>query len=354
MKRRILYVGPLGTGTTTVARIRALQRLRQDVRTFDTRVYRYSSNKLTTLRDRFPFEPFIQKPNADLLQAVRREQPDLIWFDKPLLFTPQTMRTIQCAGIQTLCFTQDAPFGPRRDGVWRQFKKIFPMFDLHCVFREADVARYREWGLNFIHIPFTYDVEMNFPPPEGWSDADRSFEVSYVGSPYEERPRFLRELITRHKLPVTISGPRWEKLLTPKERQLHMRGNELLNEDYRRRIWRSKINLAFLTRLNEDDISLKALEIAVCQGFLLAVRAPGHQACFEEGKEAEFFSSVEECADKIRYYLAHPNEREKIARRGCERIRLSGYDNDTQLARVLEWIPEPGEKRLSQPFQKMV
>jgi spore maturation protein CgeB len=112
----------------------------------------------------------------------------------------------------------------------------------------------------------------------------------------------------------------------------------MLDEAYRRGIWASRINLSFVTEMNEEDVAHKAFEIAACGGFLLALRTPGHQACFEEGREAEFFSTIEECAEKARYYLEHPAEREEIARRGCERARLSGYDNDTQLNRVLEEI----------------
>jgi spore maturation protein CgeB len=114
----------------------------------------------------------------------------------------------------------------------------------------------------------------------------------------------------------------------------------LKDEEYRETIWKSKINLAFITELNEEDVVHKAFEIAACRGFLLAQRSPGHEACFQEGKEAEFFSSPEECATKIRYYLEHPSEREKIAMRGCERARRSGYDNDTQLSRVLDRLEE--------------
>jgi spore maturation protein CgeB len=109
----------------------------------------------------------------------------------------------------------------------------------------------------------------------------------------------------------------------------------LLGNEYREGIWRSRINLSFLTRLNEEDIAHKSVEIAACQGFLLALRCEGHQAIFEEDKEAVFFSSVEECADKCRFYLNRPDLREAIARRGRERAVRSGYDNDTQLTRIL-------------------
>jgi len=340
MALRILYVAPLESGGTSLYRYHALERLGQTMLPFDISRYAPSNSILNALRERYPVGPLIARINADLVAAVGRERPEVVWLDKPTLLTAKTIHSIRQTGALTVCYLQDNPFGPRNDGCWLQFYRIYKLIDLHCLLRTADIPRYRQWGLNYIKVQLSYDPAQHFPPPEGWSDENRDRAVSYIGSPYEERPQFLHQLIEVHKLPVTISGPRWEKFLRPEEYRLYMRGGMLKDAAYREGIWKSKINLAFLTQLNQEDVSHKAFEIAACRGFLLAFRTAGHQLCFEEGKEAEFFSSVEECAAKIRYYLAHTSEREEIARRGCERARLSGYDNDSQLSPILQRIEE--------------
>jgi len=340
MSRKILYIGTLASGQTSYYRYRALQRLQQDVIPFDYSGYGFKLPGMNWLGTRFPVRPLVDEINAELVAAVEKERPDAVWFDKPTQFTPETIRRVKETGAQTVCYNQDNPFGPRNDGCWHQFFRIYRMLDLHCLFRNADILRYRAWGLNTIKIQFSYDPRENYPPPAGWSDADRTREASYIGSPHEDRPQFLRALAREYNLPLTISGPRWEKALNKEDRRRYLRGGVLRDGEYRENIWKSKINLAFVTRLNEDDVAHKAFEIAACGGFLLALRSPGHEACFDEGKEAEFFSSGEECADKIRYYLEHPVEREEIARRGCERAKRSGYDNDTQLQRVLDRLDE--------------
>jgi len=347
MRRRILYVGSLKKGQTSLYRYLALERLGQQLIPFDLTRFAYRWGKLNALRFRFPVGPLVAKVNAGLLAAVRSEKPDIVWFDKPIFFTPATIRRVKESGAQMVSYVQDSPFGPRNDGCWHQFKRIYRMLDLHCLVREADVARFRAWGLNYIKTQFSYDPAYNFPPPEGWSDKDRTREASYLGSPWEDRPRFLRALIETQKLLLVISGGGWQEVFVGEERERLTRAGILRDEsgvlwdaDYRETIWKSKINIAFVTHLNEDDVAHKAFEITACGGFLLALRTPGHQECFEEGKEAEFFSSVEECAEKIRYYLSHPEEREEIARRGCERSKRSGYDNDAQLSRILARLDE--------------
>ena len=134
---------------------------------------------------------------------------------------------------------------------------------------------------------------------------------------------------------MVISGPHWNKFLSPEQYARYVSHGYLGDAEYREAIWRSKVNLSFVTQANEDDIAHKAVETAACGQSLLAFRTPGHEALLEEDKEAAFFSSVEECADKARFYLGHPDLREAIGRRARERSVRSGYDNDTQLARIL-------------------
>lgn len=333
--RKILYASDLSCGSTAAYRFEALRRLGQQMHPFDVLPYAPKNRYLSWLRFRYPAGPLVARINHDLVQVVQTIRPDIVWFDKPIFFTPATMHAIKQTGAKIVFYVQDAPFGPRNDGCWMQFLKVLRMADLHCLVRKADVARYSTWGLPWIETMFSFDPAIHFPPPLGFTDTDRDRAVSYIGFPYEQRPAFLLSLARDHKLPVFINGSRWQRMFTRDEQQYLTLGGFLAADEYRSGIWRSKINLSFVTETNEDDIAHKAVEIAACGGFLLAVRTPGHQALFEEDREAVFFLSVEECADKARFYLDRPDLRQAIAARGRERAVSSGYDNDTQLARIL-------------------
>jgi len=338
-RRRILCTCDPNPGATSGYRLRSLQRLGQDVIPFDVTKYRPSSQYLSALAFRVPVGPVIHRINRDLLQMVRHHKPDVVFFDRPIQFTPQTILAVQQAGATTVYFNQDNPFGPRGDYGWYQLHRSFRLFDLHCAIRNTDVIRLRRWGLRWVRITLSFEPTIHFPPFQEWSDQQRPRFVSYVGSPYEDRPEFLRRLYEEQSVPIEIAGSdRWKRFLPPQKYSRCVHYDELRDSDYRAAIWRSRINLAFLTRLNEEDIAHKSVEIAACQGFLMAVRCEGHQAIFEEDKEAVFFSSVEECADKCRFYLDRPDLREAIARRGRERVVRSGYDNDTQMARILNCL----------------
>lgn len=335
--RRILYVGDLGEGGTCLHRLEAFRRLGQDVYPFNIQLYNTGGRAIGWLRYRYPFGPLVSQINRALIEAVKEHRPDLVWFDKPVSFTPETMMAIKKSGAQIAFYVLDSPFGPRNDGCWRQFMRVFRMADIHCVLREADIPRYSKMGLPWIKTMLCFDPEIHFPPPADFTGSNRNREVSYIGHPHEERPAFLLRLAQEYQVPIYINGDRsrWAQALPSENSASIVLGGFLANDFYRTAIWKSKINLSFVTHKNEEDIAHKAVEIAGCGGFLLALRTTGHQAIFEEDREAVFFSSVEECADKCRFYLGRPDLRDAIAARGRERAVRSGYDNDTQLARVL-------------------
>jgi spore maturation protein CgeB len=333
---RLIYAGELAPDTTADYRTRAFARLGQEVMKFDLRRYRFDDDFRNRLRYRFPFGPLVSAVNRDLLAKVKEFRPDVVFFDKPTLFGPDTIARIKDLGAKTVFYVQDGPFGPRNDGCWKQFYRAFRLADLHCLFRSADIPRYSEWNLPFLKILLSYEPTIHFAPDRNWSDTNRDRDVSYIGHPHEERAQFMLDLALRFKLPVSVSG-NWSGVLTAEQQAVYQRDQYLLGTAYREGIWKSKINISFVTRMNEEDIGHKSMEIAACRGFLLALRTDGHLECFDEDQEAVFFSSIEECAEKARHYLAHPEERERIAEAGRKRAVTSGYSNDTQLARVLNY-----------------
>ena len=62
----------------------------------------------------------------------------------------------------------------------------------------------------------------------------------------------------------------------------------------------------------------------------------GHEQLFVPDKEAVFYDSIEDAIDKIEYYLAHDEEREKIARAGFARVH-SDYEEEKNLKNLLDW-----------------
>ena len=150
----------------------------------------------------------------------------------------------------------------------------------------------------------------------------------------------MSRLWEQFRLPVVVSGAAhlWRRKLAPQTATAIFTGGELFGPQYREAIWRSKVNLSFLTHSNQDEFVHKSFEIAGCGGFLLAERSQGHQARFVEDDEAVFFGDLEECAAKIQRYLPDEGARARIAAAGHLRAAREGYHNDAQVARILERI----------------
>ena len=335
---KILYVGTLTQYDSALYRAWALERLGQQVIPFDV-----TSQKTGSLLGKIEFRlsagPGVWQFNRDLLRAAEQHRPDVMWGDKLLYMQPSTLKKLRSMGIALVNYTIDNPFGPRKDPGWRLYMQCIPFYDLHIVQRDQNVLDYKQRGArDVLKIQTAYEPTLHFPPPPGWSDKDRNREVSFIGTPYDNRADFLTRLWRDHGLPVVISGPLvWKDALSPETFQALYRGRgELFLDAYREGIWRSKINLSFLTHSNQDEFTHKSFEIAGCGGFLLAERSQGHSDRFLEGEEAAFFGGIEECAAMCRRYLPDEAARERIARAGHQRAVRDGYNNDGQVGAILE------------------
>jgi len=336
---RILYIAPMQYGSYGLYRRRSLERLGNTIFPVDMMEYEAHGNALRArIRHRLQIGRTVTQMNDDVLRLAWEHRVDAVWFDKPLLIRTATLHQLRAMGIATIDYMIDNPFGPRRDPGFRLYVRTLPEYDLHVQQRDVSVQAYLERGARrVVKVQTAFEPSVHFPTPAGWSDKDRTREVSFIGTPYDERPKFLTDLWRTYNVPVVISGPRiWTRKL-PKDvcAALYPERDELFDAEYREGIWRSKINLSFLTHGNQDEYAHKSFEIAACGGFLLAERSPGHSERFKEDEEAVFFSDIEECAEKIRRYLDDEPARARIAAAGQRRAIACGYDNDTQMRKVL-------------------
>lgn len=81
----------------------------------------------------------------------------------------------------------------------------------------------------------------------------------------------------------------------------------------------SGINLNITLRAIQTGLSLRIFDVLACGGFLLTNYQSELPSMYELQNEVETFCSKEELLDKIRYYLAHDTERNKIAANGFRR-----------------------------------
>jgi hypothetical protein len=335
---KILYASGLSPNDSSLYRLWALERQGHTVIPLNAFEYEHSQPFLRKLVYRAQLGPGVSRLNRDIVAIAERERPDVFWADKLLSLQPRTLQRFRRMGIVSISYMIDNVFGIRGDPGWRLYKKDLPHFDLHVVQRDKNVVEYRENGArDVLKIQTAYEPTIHFPPSASWRDSDRDRGVSFIGTPYDDRAQFLTRLWKEFDLPVVISGGLvWKKALGPEAAAALYSGNgELFRDEYREGIWRSKINLSFLTHSNHDEFVHKSFEIAACEGFLLAERSPGHLARFIEDEEAVFFEGIDECVAKIRRYLPDERARARIAAAGCRRAEVSGYHNDAQVASIV-------------------
>lgn len=100
------------------------------------------------------------------------------------------------------------------------------------------------------------------------------------------------------------------------------RSNRLSWQEYANFLNRSKISLNWSKNLHVNTCQLKGrvFETMACGAMLMEDNGDQTRRLFEPGKDFVVFESPEDLLKKIRHYLEQNDEREAIAKSGCEKV----------------------------------
>lgn len=276
--------------------------------------------------------------NKEILRVAQTiSSPDLVWFEWPRLVYLETLEKLreQWPKASFVCFQDDNPFGSRNQQLqWIQFIKNIPFFDIHILKRNTDKQMFAIAGakktvqFNGGFYEPIFSADDNLPITKYQS------KVSFVGTALDHRVDYIQALLLDHQISVDVFGNRWGRTYVNarKRSQFH---EPVYGIDYLSILKNSSISLAFVSSSNGDTFTMRSFEIPAAGTFMLAERTAEHMAFYQEGVEAEFFSSIQECADKIRAYSIDVQLRNRIAAQGMRRCRAH-YGLSQNLAMLLK------------------
>lgn len=338
---KILYVGPLNRGGTCLQRMQALKDLGHEVTGVDTTpedVWKKQKQFLYRVRRKILGPSDLAGINERILQLLKEYVYHILWIDKVLTIKAETLRTVKRGSPKTVIagYSPDDMLNP--DNQSHQFLRALPFYDIYFTTKSYNVQELKGLGcptVMFIHNAFDPKTHR----PMVVTEEDRlkfGGSVGFIGSYERERAGSIFYLAEKG-IPVRVWGLGWNKCRFPHP-NMKIEGRTLLGDDYARVICSFDINLSFLRKINRDLQTTRSVEIPACGAFMLAERTEQHQQLFEEGKEAEFFSTNKELLEKVHYYLAHERDQRRIAAAGRERCLKSGYSNHSRLKIMLEKV----------------
>jgi spore maturation protein CgeB len=133
------------------------------------------------------------------------------------------------------------------------------------------------------------------------------YPVSFIGTAHGSRKKWIKKLANRG-IYINCFGYGWE--------------NGVIDERHFKKIIReSIISINFANSKGENQIKARTFEVPGYGGFLLTQKAKYIDKYYIDGKEIVIFDNLDDMINKIKYYLAHPNERDKIALAGFQRTK---------------------------------
>lgn len=336
--KKILYIGSLDAGQTSLERMKAMEDLGHAVTGINiNRPIHSWKRQLARLLRRMGWQPDLVGLNRDIRHVVSARSFDLVWVDKGVLVRPSTLRFIkrQQPDCVLAHLNPDDPFGAYRNG-WGVFLKAIPFYDCHFVARTQNVEEYsRLGGRNVMPYDRSFSKVLHRPLALTPGEAHKyQVAVGFIGSHAPVRAGMIAHLI-QNGIPVAVYGDGWADKAFWNIIRPHHRGPSRYGDEYVKTVNGMGIALHFLRHENRDEQDSRTFEIPACGAFMVAERSPKHEEFFRENEEAVFFDTAEKLLEKVRYYLARPEEAKRIAAAGRQRCVVSGYDHHSRIKDLL-------------------
>jgi len=265
--------------------------------------------------------------STQLRAAIARGDPDLVFLIRGLGFRPWAAADAR---------TKFAWWVEADERVDEALHEV-PYFDHFFFINSSSVNAARRAGLNNTsYLPHAVDSTV-FRPLAG---LHKDIDFSFVGLWSEKRQRYIEAALDASDNGA-VYGPKWlQKTVGDHRLRGIVKGRYIAGEPLVRLYNRSKIvinvtNWGANEGSGRSGMTMRLFEVPATGSFLLTDASAEIELAVTPGQHVATFSDIDDFRTKMRWYLEHTSERERIAAQGMEHVRAHcSYDRmvDTVLA----------------------
>lgn len=263
-----------------------------------------------------------QKANRELTMRAIKMRPAMVLVTANEMVRPATLVELKVALPETKIVNifPDTLFNMRDHLV-----AALPLYDLFCAHTRAGIEHLERLGCRgALYVPLAADPELHYPMTLSEEDK-RTFgcDVVYAGNWRPEHEELFSHL---EGFDLAIWGSiRWRNAKPGSFVRSRWRGREAFGKDFAKAHLGAKVCLNPVDPLNFPGHNQRFFELPACRVFSLVSRTEDTTSILREGETVATFATPAELVEKVRHYLAHPEERERIATAAYEAVINGGH-----------------------------
>lgn len=247
-----------------------------------------------------------------IIVEAMKHRADVVLIISGLALHPDALWYLRKINVRVVTVFTESPYNDKQQ---REFHAVYPQ--MKCLTTERTSAT-NGWG----YIRHAYDKDIHKPgTPNG-----KDYDVLMIGTLWQERIQLL-ERIDWSGINVKFIGT-WLAPPSPKDSSLSKYYEEgcIKNDAAPDYYASAKICLNIFRRSDvAESLNPRVYELAACKAFQLTDHRAELDEIFDNGVAT--FEAPEELEDRIRYWLAHENERQEYVEKAYAAVQPHTFDD---------------------------
>lgn len=304
--------------------------------------YQTDGNKLKSIyyraQNKLTFGPALFRINSDIVKKCVEISPNFVFIYRGTHVYPSTIKKIkEKVRCKVFGYNNDDPFSlSYPEYFWRHYKNGVKYYDHIFSYRYKNIDDYNKMGYKKVSLLRSYYLKNSNYFIEKLPTDKYKCDVVFIGHFENDGRDEAIKLLIENDINIKLYGTLWENSQYFEFFEETLGKITPLYEDYNIGLNSVKIALVFLSKKNNDTYTRRCFEIPITKTMMMSEYTDDLNSMFEQGKEAEYFTSKEELLEKVKFYLSNEEQLKQVGENGYRRLMKDGHEVVDRCQKILK------------------